>query len=208
FTSEQEVRLSRLAQELLDNGQAIPAAEKLLQLRDVLRYADWKYYVQDNPVLADVDYDRLFALLKTLESQHPELITPDSPTQRVAQGLSEKFPTVTHWVPMLSLENSYNPDDLRDWDRRCRNLLKVDSILYTVEPKFDGAGISLIYEHDRLQRGATRGDGLQGEDITPNIRQIRSVPLSASMSEQQVERLEIRGEVLIPKAVFATYNAG
>lgn len=187
-------------------GVTVSDEEKIVQLRELIRYADWKYYVQDNPVFADAHYDQLFALLKSLERAHPERITPDSPTQRVAQGLSDKFPTVSHWVPMLSLENSYNPDDLRDWDRRCRSLLKTDDVLYTVEPKFDGAGVSLIYEHDQLQRGATRGDGLRGEDVTPNIRQIRSIPLSARLSEQGVESLEIRGEVVIPKAVFAKYN--
>lgn len=176
------------------------------RLRAVINYSDWRYYVGDDPALADQEYDRLFAWLKDLESAHPDLVTEDSPTQRIAKGLTREFPTVDHLVPMLSLENSYNAEDLREWDRKARELAGISHIEYCIEPKFDGAGISLIYENDRLTRGATRGDGVQGEDITVNIRQIRSVPLTARLSSLGVHQIEIRGEVLIPKDKFKKFN--
>jgi DNA ligase (NAD+) len=202
----EEQRLAALAKELLENTDKGPIASRLTQLRSVINYADWKYYVQDSPVLADQEYDSLFRQLKKLEAADPTLITPDSPTQRIALGLSERFPTVAHLVPMLSLENSYNAEDLREWDRRCHSLAANEKIVYTVEPKYDGAGISLLYEQDMLQRGATRGDGIQGEEITPNVRQIKSIPLSAPLLKENVETLEIRGEVIIPKKFFTAFN--
>ena len=175
-------------------------------LRNVLRFHEYRYYISNDPIIADEEFDRLYKALEKLESSHPELITPDSPTQRVATTLTKDFPTVPHLVPMLSLENSYNPGDLVDWDRRAREMLKLDSIEYCIEPKFDGASISLIYEDDQLVRGATRGDGVQGDDITTNIKQIRSVPLSAAFSEYGIQVAEIRGEVLMNKNSFKKYN--
>lgn len=190
-----------------------PKAKELLQeedlkdLRRVINFADWRYYVQDDPLLADQEYDFLFRLLKEVEELHPDWITPDSPSQRIAQGLSEQATTLPHLVPMLSLENSYNPDDLREWQRRCQQLLPNQALVYTVEPKYDGAGISLYYEGDLLQRGVTRGDGIQGELITNNIKQIKSIPLSAPFAKEGVEAIEIRGEVVFPKKDFEAYNA-
>src|SRR5690606_17524168 len=125
---------------------------------------------------------------------NPHLVTADSPTQRVAMGLSEKFPPVSHLVPMLSLDNTYNESDLRDWDRRCKEYAGTDVLEYCVEPKYDGASISLVYEQGKLVRGATRGDGVMGEEITTNIRQIRSIPLSAAFSKDGIRQIEIRGE--------------
>lgn len=209
YQSTDEIRLSEQAKQLLkEKNSSIKQTEieVLNRLKEVLNYADWKYYVQDSPVLADQEYDTLFRWLKTIEQQHPQWITPDSPSQRVANGINEKFPTVAHLVPMLSLDNSYNPEDLREWDKKCRALLPGEKIVYTVEPKYDGAGISLYYENDMLKRGVTRGDGVQGEDITPNIRQIKSIPLSAPFSKEKVESIEIRGEVIIPKKNFEKYN--
>lgn len=209
YFKEEESRLNAIAKEMLHApGLATNNEEEamLKDLRSVIHYADWKYYVQDNPVFADQEYDHLFRMLKTIEKQHPDWITPDSPTQRIANGISEKFSTVAHLVPMLSLENSYNSDDLREWDKRCRSLLPTQEITYAVEPKYDGAGISLFYENDLLQRGVTRGDGVQGEDISPNIRQIKSIPLSAPFSKENVESIEIRGEVIFPKKNFEKYN--
>ena len=116
------------------------------------------------------------------EKENPALITPDSPTQRVGNSLNKEFITVPHLVPMLSLENSYNPQDLVDWDKRAKGLVDTQQIIYSAEPKFDGASISLIYENNMLIRGATRGDGIAGDDITLNIKQIGSVPLSAKFS--------------------------
>jgi len=175
-------------------------------LREVLRYHEYRYYIMDDPLLADFEYDQLFKALEKLESENPELISSDSPTQRVAKGLTKDFPTVQHLVPMLSLENSYNAEDLLDWDRKARELSGVKDLEYCVEPKFDGASISLIYENDMLVRAATRGDGVAGDEITTNIKQIKSVPLSAKFSSYGIQQIEIRGEVLMNKKSFKKYN--
>lgn len=175
-------------------------------LKDVLRYADWTYYVQSEPILSDYEYDMLYKQLLAAEEQHPEWVTADSPSKRIANGISERFPTVPHLVPMLSLENTYNADDLRDWDRKCREYVGNAPIEYCIEPKYDGASISLIYDHDALTRGATRGDGVQGEDVTINAQQIKALPLSATLNAQGIEQLEIRGEIVIHKKVFEQYN--
>ncbi len=205
YTTQDEQRLYTQAKALL-NTDGSNVEETIAQLREVLNYADWKYYVQSEPVLADFEYDTLFKKLQHLEEQYPEQVTGDSPTQRVAKGLSEKFPAVSHLVPMLSLDNTYNADDLRDWDRRCKELAGTDEIEYCAEPKYDGASISLIYENGQLVRGATRGDGVMGEEVTINIKQIRSIPLSAAFTKDNVNQIEIRGEVVINKDVFAAYN--
>jgi len=144
--------------------------------------------------------------LEHWEKEHPESIPPDSPTQRVGGGLNAEFAKVQHLVPMLSLENSYNADDLLDWDRKVKELSLLDEVEYCVEPKFDGASISLIYDNNLLQRAATRGDGVVGDDITLNTKQIRSVPLSATFNQYGIEQIEIRGEVLINKSNFKAYN--
>ncbi len=203
YTIEQEKLFLSFAKASL---QSPIDSSEINKLRDVLEYADWKYYVQDNPVLADVEYDGLFKKLQSLEAQFPELITPSSPTQRVAKGLNKDFPSVSHLVPMLSLENSYNAEDLHDWDRKCRELSGIDQIEYCVEPKFDGASISLVYENDLLTRGATRGNGTEGDDITLNTKQIRSIPMKATISLFNVKQIEIRGEVVITKKRFEEYN--
>ncbi len=180
--------------------------ETVKQLHAVINYADQKYYVEDNPVLADVEYDHFFKLLKEIESHNPSFIIPNSPTQRIAIGISEKFETEAHLVPMLSLENSYNADDLKEWQKRCTDNIPNATIEFTIEPKYDGAGISLFYENDMLVRGTTRGDGIKGENITPNIKQIKSIPLSVPFSTFGIQSIEIRGEVIIKKDVFADYN--
>ena len=175
-------------------------------LRTILRFHEYRYYILNDPLVSDFEYDSLYKELEKIESANPGLITAGSPTQRVAKGLTKDFPTVQHLVPMLSLENSYNADDLIDWDRKARELTGLDEIEYCTEPKFDGASISLIYENDLLVRGATRGDGVAGDDITTNIKQIRSVPLSAKFSAYGVQQVEIRGEVLMTKKNFKKYN--
>lgn len=175
-------------------------------LRGVLRFHEYRYYVLNDPLISDGEYDQLYKALEKIEQENPTLVTPDSPTQRVAKGLTKDFPTVQHLVPMLSLDNSYNSEDLLDFDRRARELAGVERIEYCVEPKFDGASISLLYENDLLTRGATRGDGVEGDEITTNIRQIRSLPLSAAFSKYGLQQVEIRGEVLINKANFKKYN--
>ena len=205
YTTQDEKRLYEQAKHLLKHDAAT-AEDTATQLREVIIYADWKYYVQSDPVLADMEYDTLFKKLKEFEKKHPELVTNDSPTQRVAQGLSERFPTVSHLVPMLSLDNTYNADDLADWDRRCSELAETKEIEYCVEPKYDGAGISLIYNDGSLARGATRGDGVMGEDVTANIRQIKAIPLSAAFMKHGIKQIEIRGEIVIHKSVFEAFN--
>ncbi len=206
YTKEAEINLARLGKSLLAGTSPQSPAEAADALRQVIRYSDWRYYIQDDPVLSDQEYDQLFSALKKLEAAHIELVTPDSPTQRVAQGLTKLFPTVQHLVPMLSLENSYDADDLIDWDRKAREQTGLTDIEYCIEPKFDGASISLIYENDLLSRGATRGDGVQGDEITVNIRQIRSIPLSANFSSFGIQQIELRGEVLINKKTFKKLN--
>jgi len=178
----------------------------LLELRRVLRFHEYRYYVLSDPLISDFEYDQLYKALEHLEKEHPGLITPDSPTQRVATSLTKDFPTVQHLVPMLSLENSYNAEDLIDWDRKARELTGLDKLQYCIEPKFDGASISLIYENDVLVRGATRGDGIEGDEVTTNLRQIRSIPLHAPFSDYGIEQIEIRGEVMMSKKSFKKYN--
>jgi DNA ligase (NAD+) len=162
--------------------------------------------VENDPLISDYEYDSLYKVLETYEKKHPEFITKDSPTQRVGSGLIKDFPKTQHLVPMLSLENSYNDEDLQDWDRKVKELSGLEEVEYSVEPKFDGASISLIYENDLLVRGVTRGDGETGDDITPNVRQIKSIPLSADFSKHNISQIEIRGEILMNKINFKKYN--
>lgn len=180
--------------------------ENVEHLRDVLRFHEHRYYVLNDPIISDYEYDTLYKLLEAFEKANPDTITTDSPTQRVGIGLIKDFAKVQHLVPMLSLENSYNEEDLLDWDRKARELTGLNVVEYCAEPKFDGASISLIYENNQLVRGATRGDGETGDDITPNIKQIRSVPLAALFSKYGIEQIEIRGEVLMNKRNFKAYN--
>ena len=211
YTPEKEKELIKKTKEFLkltvkDITSKEEAKKIIKDLREVIRYHDWRYYVLANPVISDYEYDKLFHLLKNIESKWPELITPDSPTQRVASELTKEFPEVRHLAPMLSLDNSYNEEDLRDFDRRVKELTGLSQIEYSVEPKFDGAGISLVYENNQFIRGATRGDGVVGEDITPNLKTIRTIPLSADFSSYGIKTVEIRGEVLMNKEIFKKLN--
>ncbi len=178
----------------------------IADLRNVLRYHENKYYVESAPQIADYDYDLLFKALEKLEIENPNAVTADSPTQRVASGLIKDFVTVPHLVPMLSLDNSYNATDLTDWDRRCKEFAETNDIEYSIEPKFDGASISLLYENDALVRAATRGNGVEGDDITINAKQISSIPLHAKFSSYGLQQVEIRGEVIMTKSQFEKYN--
>ncbi len=205
YTKEQARDLQKVSGDLLKKKDSA-AVKDIAMLRNVLRFHEHRYYVLNDPLIADYEYDQLYKSLEKLEAENPDLIIPDSPTQRVAKGLTKEFPTVQHLVPMLSLDNSYNADDLKDFDRKARELTKLDIIEYCVEPKFDGGSISIIYENDILVRGATRGDGVEGDDVTTNIRQIRSIPLSAKFSDYGLQQVEIRGEVLINKNNFRKYN--
>jgi DNA ligase (NAD+) len=207
YSSDQVQRMQKLSADLLSRVKSKGLdKDRLEELRDVLRFHEYRYAILNDPLIADFEYDILYKELEKLEREYPELVSADSPTQRVATQLTKDFPTVEHLVPMLSLENSYNEDDLLDWDRKARELTGLEVMDYCIEPKFDGASISLTYENDRLLRGVTRGDGIAGDEITTNIRQIRSVPLAAAFSRYGIQLVEIRGEVLMNKNSFAKYN--
>ncbi|MBL0305169.1 MAG: NAD-dependent DNA ligase LigA [Chitinophagaceae bacterium] len=207
YSKEQTKELQKLTAELIKKQSPFSIKEQdAEQLRDILRFHEYRYYILNDPLISDYEYDQLFKTLEKIEKENPALITPDSPTQRVAKGLTKDFPTVQHLVPMLSLNNSYNAEDLIDFDRKARELTGLDKIEYCVEPKFDGGSISLIYENDLLTRGATRGDGVEGDEVTTNMKQIRSLPLSAKFSDYGLQQVEIRGEVLINKSNFKKYN--
>ena len=180
--------------------------EDIPALREVLNYHDWKYYDQAEPSISDIEYDRIFKALKDLELANPEMITADSPTQRVAQVLNTDFTSVAHTVPMLSLSNSYNADDLNAFDESVKKLSNREEIHYCVEPKFDGASIALVYENDVLQRAATRGDGTFGEEITANAKQIKNLPKQAEFSKYGISKIELRGEVVIENNLFDQMN--
>jgi DNA ligase (NAD+) len=207
YSAEHTKSTQQLTNELISLLKTGPLpAERMEDLREVLRFHEYRYYVLTEPLIADYEYDQLYKALEKIEKEQPELVSADSPTQRVAKGLTKDFPTVQHLVPMLSLDNSYNAEDLQDFDRKARELTGLDEIEYCVEPKFDGASISLIFENDLLVRGATRGDGVEGDEITNNIRQIKTIPLSAAFSKLGIQQVEIRGEVLINKSNFKKYN--
>ena len=182
------------------------AAARAAELRERLDYHNYRYYVLDDPEIPDVEYDRMFRELEELEAEHPELRTPDSPTQRVGGAPVEGFSEVRHLVPMLSLENAFTADELQAFDRRVRDRLDTDEeISYAAETKLDGMAISLLYEDGHLVRGATRGDGQTGEDVTHNVRTVESIPLRLR-GEGHPPRLEVRGEIYMPKAGFARLN--
>ncbi len=201
-----EVKILQQKSKALLKASVVDDAESAEDLRVVLRFHEYRYYILNDPLLSDSEYDTLFKLLEKFEIQHPKLIPKNSPTQRVGKGLIKDFAKVQHLVPMLSLQNSYNSDDLLDWDRKARELSGLKQIEYCIEPKFDGASISLIYENDHLERAATRGDGETGDDITTNIKQIRSLPLSAAFSRYGINQIELRGEVMMNKNIFIEYN--
>jgi DNA ligase (NAD+) len=189
----------------------VPAAisEKLDSLKDQIRHHNYRYHVLDDPEIPDAEYDRLMRQLQALEQQYPQLITADSPTQRVGDAPISAFGTVKHQVPMLSLENAFSSEELHEFQRRVTERLELEEdaslLRYTAEPKLDGAAVSLLYEDGKLVRGATRGDGTTGEDITHNVRTIEAVPLSL-IGEDYPAVLEVRGEVFMPKAGFEAYN--
>ncbi len=185
---------------------ASPLSIELNALKKVLQFHEYQYYVVNEPLISDYEYDQLYQALLKIEAADPACITPDSPSQRVGNSLNSNFETVPHLVPMLSLENSYNAADLNDFDRKARESAGLETITYCVEPKFDGASISLIYENDLLVRACTRGDGVAGEDITKNIKQIRSIPLSIPLAENGIQQIEIRGEVIMSKKAFNDFN--
>lgn len=209
--SHLQTDISKTAQTLLLKvGQFVPEneSEQLCNdLKSIINYYDKKYYVDADSPISDFDYDMLFKQLKELEATYPNLITADSPTQRVAKGLNETFQTVQHLVPMMSLENSYNIQDLREFERKVKELVAAnEKIEYICEPKFDGSSIALVYENNQLVRAATRGNGIEGDDITPNAKAIKSIPLKANFSQFGIYKIEIRGEVVMQLAVLEQLN--
>ncbi len=206
FNAQQVRALQASSKQWISSAAGEITTENIEAVRNVLRFHEHRYYVENDPLISDYEYDIIYKKLQQFEEDNQELITDDSPTQRVGKGLIKNFPKVQHLVPMLSLDNSYNADDLNDFDRKVRELSGLTAIEYCVEPKFDGASISLVYDKDKLLRGITRGDGETGDDITPNVLQIRSVPVKALFCEYGIEQIEIRGEVMMNKSNFAKYN--
>jgi DNA ligase (NAD+) len=188
------------------HAQVATAAERVAELRSQIAHHDERYYVLDDPEVSDADYDALVRELQRLEAEHPELLSADSPTQRVAGAPAEHFRTVEHRTPMLSLANCFDEAGLAEFDERVRKLLGVSEVRYDCEPKLDGLAVELVYLDGKLAEGSTRGDGLFGEDVTANLRTQRSVPLVLS-GQVPPPRLEVRGEVFYRKADFARLNA-
>jgi len=187
-----------------------PVAREIADLREKIRHHEYRYYVLDDPEVSDAAFDRLMNRLKTLEAAHPELIAPDSPSQRVGGTPREGFESVRHTTPMLSLDNAFSYDELRDFDRRARELGEQNKIEYVAEHKFDGLSIALQYKDGVLLRGVTRGDGMTGEDVTPNVKTIRSIPLrvdAAALKKAGVPAdFEVRGEVIMTRKAFEDLN--
>src|SRR5580700_5604516 len=184
--------------------------KKIEALREKIRHHEYLYYVADNPEISDLEFDKLMRQLKDLEAEHPELITADSPTQRVGGKPREGFLKVPHSSPMLSLDNTYNEEELRDWERRVHELSGRTDVDYVCELKLDGMSLALVYEDGKLVRGITRGDGSVGEDVTLNVRTVRSVPLSIPKEKLKKAGIpvdfEVRGELLMPTASFKKIN--
>ncbi|MBA3914982.1 MAG: NAD-dependent DNA ligase LigA, partial [Acidobacteriales bacterium] len=183
---------------------------KVEEIRDKIRYHEHRYHVLDQPEISDAEFDLLMNELKALEAQHPELLVPDSPTQRVGGKPAEGFAKVRHSTPMLSLDNTYNEEELRNWERRVHELTGEKNVDYVCELKLDGMSLALLYEDCRLVRGVTRGDGTTGEDVTSNVRTVRSIPLSVSAMSLKAAGIpatfEVRGEMLMPLAAFQKLN--
>src|SRR5581483_11934079 len=188
----------------LDSGAMENPAARAEELRALLREASHRYYVLDAPTLSDAEYDRLFRELEQIEAEHPDLITADSPTRRVGAAPSEKFAKVTHRRQMMSLANAMTEEEFLEFDARVHKLLGDAPVRYVVEPKLDGLAVTLAYENGRFVQGATRGDGLTGEDVTANLRTIKMVPLQ--LAGDPPARFEVRGEVFINKRDFVRMN--
>src|SRR6202047_3124795 len=191
-------------------AKAVAARHEIEELRDKIRHHDYRYYVLDDPEVSDAAYDRLMNRLKELEAANPKLITPDSPSARVGGAPRAGFQTLRHARPMLSLDNAFSYDALRDFDRRVREGSGREKIEYIAEHKFDGLSISLQYEDGVLARAVTRGDGTTGEDVTPNVKTIRSIPLHIESAALKKARLtgefEVRGEIMMTRKAFEALN--
>ncbi|MEO0072993.1 MAG: NAD-dependent DNA ligase LigA, partial [candidate division WOR-3 bacterium] len=180
------------------------AKKRIEELRKEINYHNYRYYVLNDPVISDYEYDQLLKELIELEKQFPEFITPDSPTQRVGGEPLKEFKPVTHSPPMLSLDNTYSYEELEEFDRRIRKA--VSEIHYIVEQKVDGVAVSLIYQDGKFIQGATRGDGTTGDDITQNLKTIKTIPLQLLTDDPRLLNIEVRGEVYLTKKQFAELN--
>ena len=183
----------------------IEVEQRILALRKLIARYDYEYYVLDTPTVPDSEYDTVYRELQALENQYPDLITPDSPTQRVSGTATNAFNGITHRQAMLSLNNVFEDAELEAFDKRVREALGQAEVEYAVEPKFDGLAITLTYEHGLFIQGATRGDGYSGEDVTHNLRTLRSIPMRLSCTSPP-PLLEVRGEVLMMKRDFEKLN--
>lgn len=195
--------------DILKNGLTQEGETAIAELSALIKFHEWRYSVLNDPLVSDKEYDSLYKLLEAEEAKFPLFVKQDSPTQRVSSDLSSNFPAVEHLIPMLSLDNSYNLEDLQDFDERIKKLamLEMDQdIEYAVEPKFDGGSIALVYENDQLLRAATRGNGVKGEEMTANAKALKSIPLSATFSRKGITKVELRGEALIRKDNFKKIN--
>ena len=189
----------------MNESNSAAVAKRVHELREQIAEHNYRYYVLADPSVPDAEYDRLLRELEELEQAHPELVDPDSPTQRVGARAAEGFETVEHEVPMLSLANAFDSEEVEEFDRRVRDTLDIAAVVYTAEPKLDGLAISLRYESGRLVRAATRGDGRSGENVTANVRTIRAVPLMLR-KKKAPETLEVRGEIYMTRSGFTELN--
>jgi|WetSurMetagenome_2_1015567.scaffolds.fasta_scaffold47990_2 DNA ligase (NAD+) len=178
----------------------------IAKLEDLVRFHEYRYYVLSDPLVSDFEYDLLYKMLEALEKKFAASASPNSPTKRVSSDLTEDFATVRHLTPMLSLDNSYDENDLIKFDTQVQKLTDLKEIVYSVEPKYDGGSIAVVYENDQLIRSATRGNGVEGEEITIQSRTIRSLPLEAAFSSKGIHRAEVRGEAVISKKHFKEIN--
>lgn len=216
YNSTEQKQLTELSKRIFSKAESgnIPnkndAKAEVLSLQKIISFHEWRYYIKNDPIIADYEYDQIFKYLERIEAAYPELISIHSPTQRVSSDLADSdLPTIEHLTPMLSLGNSYNAEDLVEFDERLKRAANIPEDLdieYCIEPKFDGGTIALVYENDILVRAATRGNGVKGEDITHNARAMRSIPLRAEFSKFGIKTVELRGEVLIRKDKFVQVN--
>jgi len=190
----------------MSKTKAAKVAARIEALRAELHRHNHSYYILDRPEVTDAEYDRLFTELRELEAAHPDLVTPDSPTQRVGGAVAEGFASVQHRVPMLSLDNAYSPEEIREFEARISRALPGETFTYVCEPKVDGLGVALLYERGRLTRGATRGDGRLGEDVTQNLKTVHAIPLRLRGSLADLAVLEVRGEVFMGHEAFERLN--
>lgn len=205
-TEQQKVFFSETKKYLAKKNVSELSGDDIHPLEDLVRFHEYRYYVLNDPLVSDFEYDQLYKILEALEKKFPAKASASSPTKRVSSDLVEDFVTVKHIIPMLSLDNSYDADDLIKFDTQVKKLTELNTINYTVEPKYDGGSIAIIYENDAMVRAATRGNGEEGEEITIQARTIKSLPLNAAFSKHGIYKAEIRGEAVISKERFKKVN--